>query len=342
MPPNSAYPPFSAPPLLAGGDRQTIAAAIWPFRYPRGYKPNRAIRHRVDLGDGDALLLHEDRPTSWQAGDPVLLYLHGLGSHAGSRFGLRIAGRFFAAGVSVMRMDLRGAGRSMPLAREPYHAGRSGDVAAALARIAQLRPGSDIGAVGSSIGGHLLLKALGEAGLGEHPGLPAALRTVAAICPPVHLSHCGRLFRLPRNACYNHRITATLMRGVARHRRLRPDAAYPKLTRRPGDLGEFDALITAPIAGFPTAEAYYRGCESIGLLGRIRLPSLLIQSRDDPLIPWRSLWRRPEAAMPCVVRELTDGGGHGGFLGRPLPGCGRWWLDGRLLSWFLPRLSGDG
>jgi predicted alpha/beta-fold hydrolase len=270
------------------------------------------------------------------------LYIHGLGSDARSRYGLRIAGRFFAKGVSVFRMDMRGAGLSMPLAASPYHAGRSGDVVAALARIAQLCPGSPIGAVGVSLGGHMLLKALGEAGLGMHPDLPQRLTSAAAVCPPLQLSRCSRLLNLPRNAFYNRRMVRHLLRAVATYRRVRPDALFPCPEPPPTTMADFDQLIAAPLASYDCSQRYYRSCETIGLLGHIRLPTLLLMAKDDPLIAWRGVSRLPASAMPQVVRELPDGGGHVGFIGPPLPGVGCWWLDGRLMSWFLPRLPGEG
>ncbi len=49
---------------------------------------------------------------------------------------------------------------------------------------------------------------------------------------------------------------------------------------------EFDDRFTARAFGFGTADNYYATQSSNQFLDRIRVPTLLVQAKDDPLIPF--------------------------------------------------------
>src|SRR5262249_61902742 len=99
----------------------------------------------------------------WRPGGPVALVVHGLtGSHESPPV-QRLAVRLLVRGVRVARMDLRGTGKGLALARRFYHSGRSDDVRAAPREVAPGAPGSPLPLVGVSLGGNLVLKLAGEA-----------------------------------------------------------------------------------------------------------------------------------------------------------------------------------
>ena len=150
--------------MLRGGHAQTLAAVYWPGTGPfLAPAPGvRAARHRVDLGDGDALALHDLRPPDWALGDPIALLVHGLGGSADSPYMVRIASKLVDRGVRAFRLDHRTCGAGADLSRQPYHAGLSCDVRAAAWFLAGLCPGSALGLAGFSMGGNMVLKALGE------------------------------------------------------------------------------------------------------------------------------------------------------------------------------------
>ncbi|WP_165700565.1 YheT family hydrolase [Alienimonas californiensis] len=184
MPDPAGAPAFDPPPfrphrLLRGGHAQTLAAVYWtgtaPFLAP--LPGARFRRHRVDLGDGDALALHDLTPPDWSLGDPVALLVHGLGGSADSPYMVRIAAKLAALGVRAVRMDHRTCGAGADFSRQPYHAGLSGDVRAAawfLCGPGGLCPGSPLGLAGFSMGGNMVLKTLGEHAEAQRAGSGAA------------------------------------------------------------------------------------------------------------------------------------------------------------------------
>jgi len=82
--------------------------------------------------------------------------------------------------------------------------------------------------------------------------------------------------------------------------------------------------------GFGTAANYFRTQSSNQFLEHIRVPTLLIQAKDDPLIPFSTYNHPAFAKNPNLTLVTPDHGGHLGFLSRRKP---RFWLDETLLDW---------
>ena len=104
---------FEPHPLLRSRHAQTLAGA-----FPRWKQSKyRAERHIVSLSDGDRLVLHDDRPSTWRDGGRSALLVHGLGGSHASGYVARIAEKLQAKAVRVFRMDMRGVGVRSSAAR---------------------------------------------------------------------------------------------------------------------------------------------------------------------------------------------------------------------------------
>jgi predicted alpha/beta-fold hydrolase len=89
-------------------------------------------------------------------------------------------------------------------------------------------------------------------------------------------------------------------------------------------LYEIDDKITAPSFGFKGADHYYATQSCGNFLHTIRVPTLLIQAKDDTYIPFE-VYRHPAIDSNPYLRLLaTEYGGHLGFLARRGQ---RFWLD---------------
>ncbi|MBW3598222.1 MAG: alpha/beta fold hydrolase [Planctomycetes bacterium] len=314
-------PPFRPHPLFRNPHAQTILSG-----YGRRPPPHRAARHETLLDDGDKIVLHDDAPASWRAGDPVVLLLHGLcGSHA-SPYVNRTAMKLNARGMRTFRMDLRGCGAGLSLASLPMHAGRSEDAAAAVAWIAERCPGSPIVVVGFSLGGNMVLKMAGEMGASA----PVPLQAVIAAAPPIDLAATCRNLACGWNALYDRAFVRALTRHVRERRRLLPDAPHVEFSRPPRGVYEFDDLVTAPLSGFAGADDYYTRASSGPLLKDIRTPTLILAAADDPLVPAAIFDAWPRS--PAVELHLTDHGGHLGYIGVSGVDPDRRWLEWRLVE----------
>ena len=95
---------------------------------------------------------------------------------------------------------------------------------------------------------------------------------------------------------------------------------------------DFDDAVTAPLHGFRDAVDYWTRSSAKPLLGRIAVPTLVINARDDPFLPESALPTEREVSG-AVKLEFPARGGHVGFVSGPFPGNIEW-LPRRILHFF--------
>lgn len=317
---------FQPLPLLRNPHIQTVLGALVPG-LDCALPDQRSL---VRLADGDHLVLHNNTPPGWKSGDPLALLVHGLsGSHLSPHI-RRLAALLLARRVRVVRMDLRGAGAGVALARGVYHAGRSDDIRAVLAELHSWSPASPLLLIGLSLGGALSLRLAGEAAKRPVPGLSR----IAAVSPPIDLPRCSALLAQPRNRIYEDRFIRDLLYDARQRQRFFPDLPPLRFPRRRLTIRMFDDLYTAPRSGFANAQEYYRTASCAPLIPHIQLPALILTARDDPFIaiePFEEL-KVPSHLLVRIVQH----GGHLGFLGWDGFGGIRW-AERRIVEWILLR-----
>jgi predicted alpha/beta-fold hydrolase len=103
-------------------------------------------------------------------------------------------------------------------------------------------------------------------------------------------------------------------------------------------LHDFDDVVTAPLHGFSSADDYWTRASAKPVLGRIGLPTLVLNARNDPFMP-DTAFPRSEELSPFVLCEFPEHGGHVGFVGAPFPGNVNW-LPRRVTEFFEGAISG--
>ena len=320
-------PPFEERWPWLGGDLQTLRNFLRRPQIDLSAFATERIELPLDGASGDrtAAALH------WPPGRnrrPLVLLVHGLTGSEDSTYMRATASALLRAGYPVLRLNQRGAGSSRPFCRDRYHAGRSEDLARAIAELPARVTAFGVVGVGYSLGGNVLLKYLGER------GRDTPLSAAVAVSAPLDLAVTCRSMMAPRNALY-HRYFLGELRAetLAAGGRLSPEEWRVVLAAR--DIREFDDLVTAPRNGFAGAEDYYRRCSSASFLAGIAVPTLLVQSEDDPIVPAAPFRAQEWRTKPCLVPLLLRRGGHVGFHDRR----GGTWHDRAILSFFERALS---
>lgn len=135
------------------------------------------MRQTIELADGGRLV----GDVTWaQAGAPLALYLHGLGSHRGGTKATWLEQELVARGFGYARFDFRGHGESSGQFDELTLSRLLEDVAAVAAHLASGRAGAPPRAlllIGASLGG---LAAAWHALLAPHHPLPIAGQVLIA------------------------------------------------------------------------------------------------------------------------------------------------------------------
>jgi predicted alpha/beta-fold hydrolase len=314
---------FRPLPFLGNPHVQTLVGNLLRDTPPR----LRAAERLVLLSDGDRLVLHDTVPRTWRPGGRMVLLVHGLGGSHHSGYMQRLTAVLAGRGLRVVRLDLRGAGRGVALARRTYNAACSEDVRAAAEEMRRWSPTSPLALVGFSLGGNIVLKLAGEAAARPVAGLEC----VAAVAPPIDLEGSAARLAAPQNRLYDQYFVRGLVSQVRRQQRFFPEL---RRFRFPAQLSVrlFDELYTAPRGGFADALNYYRRAAALPLIPQIAVPAFVLTARDDPFItaePFDGLPRLPHLEVHIAPR-----GGHLGFLGRDGAGGIRW-AERRVADWIL-------
>ena len=105
---------------------------------------------------------------------------------------------------------------------------------------------------------------------------------------------------------------------------------------------QFDEVYTAPLAGYRDALDYYEKASALPHLKNIQLPTLLIHSLDDPVIPAEPLQAPEVHSNPSLEVVLTQRGGHVGFMEKERQGDpDRFWAENRVIDFFRLFVSRD-
>jgi predicted alpha/beta-fold hydrolase len=220
---------------------------------------------------------------------------------------------------------MRSCGGTEHLALSNYHSGQTSDLLYVL-RERRKKTDLPIYLVGFSLGGNVVLKLTGE--LGEQArGLVAA---VCAVSTPIDLKACATALGKSENFIYEYRFLQRLRERIRLRHKQAPEIYSLEPLKKVRTIYDFDDLYTGPLFGFGNADNYYTTQSANRFIGNIRVPALLVQAKDDPLIPF-SVYNHPAfRENPRLTLVAAEHGGHLGFVARHRP---RFWLDGLVMGW---------
>ncbi len=313
--------PYRAPWWLPGGHLQTIYASLFAPKPRVIYR-----RERWELADGDFLDL------DWVDGDankPLLVLFHGLEGSSHGHYALAMMDALRQRGWRGVAVNFRGcSGEANRLARA-YHSGDSAEIKMILSYLKIQARGQSLYAVGISLGANAMLKWLGESGLEAQPVLSGA----AAISAPVDLANAGaRLDQgFNRYSYTRHFLQSLRKKTLEKIRTHRLPIALQDL-QSANTLHAFDALYTAPIHGFLSADDYWQRASSKPWLNSISVPTLIVHAHNDPFLP-ASTYLKDAQLSTHIKLDLHAQGGHVGFVVGSFPGKLNW-LPERVLDYF--------
>ena len=323
--------PFEPHPWLTNGHLQTIVGNFLPRPAFRLHSVAETIE--VDPADGSRVLCHCNwQPEPERASRLTAVLVHGLEGSSDSRYIRGIAARAFAAGMNVIRMNMRNCGGSDALTPTLYHSGRSGDVGAVVHSFTARFGLERVALVGYSMGGNLVLKLAGE--WGARPPLVA----VATVCPAIDLAAGSDALHEPLNRAYEWHFLRNLMRRIRRKAEL-----FPAIYQIDGfgpvrSIREFDQKFVARYCDFRDADDYYYRAASARVIDRVSVPTLILTAQDDPFIRLSPETRARVLANPHIHFVETRHGGHCAFLARRSAGVH--WAEATVVR-YLQAVAAD-
>ncbi|MBV9146595.1 MAG: alpha/beta fold hydrolase [Acidobacteria bacterium] len=250
----------------------------------------------------------------------TVLVVHGLEGSVDSQYVIGTGSKAWAAGMNVVRMNMRNCGGTEKLTPTLYHSGLSADVGAVAKELIYEDGLASIAIVGFSMGGNLVMKLAGE--WRDHA--PQQVKAFAAVSPAMDLAASADALHSWQNWIYEQRFLRGLRRRFRRKAQLFPERYDLAHLRRFPSIREFDDKITARYEGFAGAEDYYERASSSRVAENIRIPTLVIHAKDDPFIRLQPQTVEKLRNNPAIRFIETEHGGHCAFLAEPNGYDGRW------------------
>jgi hypothetical protein len=311
-----SFKPFFRNPHFA-----TIAGNFWSRPDSTRRWPVRAVKYRTE--PDVEILVHSQLPEGEPRAELVLV--HGLEGSSNAGYARSLVCTALAAGYATHRVNLRSCGGTESLALSNYHSGQTSDVLHIL-KERKRASGLPLFLAGFSLGGNLSLKLAGE--LGE-----AGAELLAGVCAgstPIDPAACAKALGQPRNFIYSRRFLIALKNKIRRRCRQAPEIYTAEHLKSVRTIYDFDDYYTARFFGFGTAANYYRTQSSGQFLEKIRVPTLVVVAKDDPLVPFE-VYDHPAFRENAHLHLIAvEHGGHLGFIARGQP---RFWLDGVVTGW---------
>lgn len=306
---------FSPPWYLRSGHLQTILTG---FHKPKAELPQAKV-HRIGIESVGDILVYENSPEQigkQKTKSEAVFLFHGLASSHRGSYMTYMASGLLEQGYRIFRFDLPGAGDSYEYTSLPPHGACSNHLWTALVELNRRLQIDCWRGMGVSLGGNLLLRLLIDHAEELHPSDGSSpslnINKAVAIAPPIDLAACSRLMDFGLKKIYSRYFLRAL-----KHQTKARAERWPSWRERLNVAGfrsiqEFDSTVTAPLAGFASAEDYYQAGSTIGQLEAIRTPCTILIDEHDPIVPY-SLFRDAKLSSSTQL-QVTRRGGHIGYL----------------------------
>lgn len=267
------------------------------------------FRERLELSDGDFLDLDWVRERNRR----LLITLGGLEGKSNSLYS-RAAIRYFTQRqYDALGVNYRGCSGEPNRLLRGYDMGASCDVRHVVNHVLDAYDYDEIVIIGYSLGGNIAMKYAGE----EGDRISKKIRAVVGYSVPIQIGKSEERMNRWYNWHYLKWFMFPLNRKANRKKRQFPDAL--KTYRgffMSGNFVYFDTHFNAPANGYGSAEEYWESSSCGPVLADIKVPALIMASLDDTFISQECLPRSAAESNPNLVLEISQYGGHCGFISR--------------------------
>lgn len=266
-------------------------------------------RERLTLEDGDFLDL--DWSFTSAATSRVLVVIHGLEGSAKRPYVTGLAKYFTANGWDVAAVNLRGCSGELNRQFKSYHAGATDDLQEVVEHILRKEKYQNIAFNGFSLGGNLMLKYLGE-----KREIPEQIKAAVMVSVPCDLHGSLKQLQKKENFLYARRFLLKLRSHLLLRAEQFPQEITPKEIAACQSLLDIDNLYTSRAHDFENALDYYNRNSSLKFLKNIRIPTLLINAKNDGFLSKDCYPVETAKDSDFIYLEISSFGGHVGFIQR--------------------------
>ena len=317
-------PAFKPPFYLPNGHFQTIYPSV--FRKVKNFNYQR---ERLELLDGDFLDLDWSKNNS----NKLIVLTHGLEGSTHRSYVKGMAKVFVENNWDVLAWNCRSCSGEMNRTLKFYHHGGIEDISIVVNYALECKKYESIVLVGFSMGGAITMNYLGR-----HGDVPSQVKTGIGFSMPTDLDSSARLLtEIPINKVYHTRFLEKLAEKIRYKAAQFPDKLDASHLKNIYAWRDFDECYSAPLFGYKNADEFYYYSSSINILDKIKIPFLISNAQNDPLLSPLCSPKNLAKQLPNFYLETPEFGGHVGFFPYKKDYS---WMDERALQWvdFVNRL----
>ena len=309
---------FKAAWWLTNRHMQTIAAK-W---LRRNEKLNTLIE-TIELPDGDFIDIAWTEKPQADNNRPIVVILHGLEGSVDSHYVKGMLATLKQKGWIGLLMHFRGCSGRANRQAAAYHSGDTRDITYLATMLKNNYPHCPLFLIGFSLGGNVVARYIAH-----NVNNPFTAATI--VCAPSHLASCS----LRINQGFSKLYQSYLVNMLKNSTQLKIDSQLittinTTALKKVKTMKEFDQLVTAPINGFKDADDYYHQMSGLNNLTSIVQQCLIIHAIDDPFLNHQEIISN-ELLPQNITFELTEKGGHMGFITGNNPLKPIYWLEERI------------
>tara|TARA_R110001583_G_scaffold22377_7_gene84023 strand:- start:25084 stop:26088 length:1005 start_codon:yes stop_codon:yes gene_type:complete len=248
--------------------------------------------------------MHQEKQKSSKG---IAIILHGWEGSSDSSYVLSCGQKLLDDGFDVFRLNLRDHGQSHHLNKALFNSSRLEEVLESVKYICQHFGGEHNILCGYSLGGNFSLRVANVAREEQVP-----LHQVIAISPLLH-PHTT-MFALNNGVpIYEKYFVKKWKRSLFTKLKYHPEYNYAEKLKTLKSLDDMNDYFVASQTEFKSTLAYFDAYSILGdALSKLSIPTTIITSRDDPMIPSEQLDKLYPSDWLSI--DLQNHGGHCAFI----------------------------
>lgn len=310
---------YKSPHLFKNPHFSTVFASV--FRKVEGIN---YTRERFSLSDGDFIDL--DWSYSQLVGGNsknLVIITHGLLGNSQRQYVKATAKIFNQNGWDALAWNHRGMSGEPNLLEKMTIHGSTDELSEIIDHIIKTGKYSKITLVGWSKGGNISLKYAGEKG--EY--LPNEISSIVAVSVPTDVY--GSVQVMGKESFYAKRFKKKLHDFLKTKQHLIAKEKFKKFNTYK-TLEDFSEYYVAPLNSFKNAKEYYEKCSALPYLENIKVPTLILNSLDDPILSLTCSPFQLAKNSDIIHLETPKSGGHCSFFESNKDGI--YWADKRVFE----------
>lgn len=287
---------YRSPVFLFNKHLQTVI----PFFY---VKPDNTLyqTEKMELPDGDFLEL------DWIRGgnDKVLVINHGLEGNSRSSYVQQMANHFKKLGWDILAMHTRGCGRELNRLPIMYHGGATEEINHLVNQVS--KEYSKVVLAGFSLGANMFINYVAK-----HE-TPSNVLALAAFSAPLDLRGSEKKMDKLINHFYAQKFLFKLKKKLRKLGAKHPGTIDLIALDKINSMQEFAKHFAATYSGFGNIDDYYAASSALESLKDIKMPTLLVNAKNDPFLTKASYPTQFAALSPYIHLDIPSNGGHAAF-----------------------------